>query len=168
MDAQPAWLTNWQATHSDAPKPVVTTPRNKGRPPNASTRYVSDKPCKRGHVGERYVRSDMCVECQRLHNECVGEKRTKRLSSPQPGHHMDRSFDQDPVPWPDDGGAMRVPIYDRNSNPPRLVRKVGWVNCLGRYAVNRPHRLFSPDVVRVRVCVACKSGENRGMSFERD
>jgi hypothetical protein len=64
--------------------------------------------------------------------------------------------DPEPASWPDDGGAKRAPIYDRNGRQPRLVRKVGWVNCLGRFSRETPHRIFSPDVVRVRMCDRCK------------
>ncbi len=61
-------------------------------------------------------------------------------------------LDKDPAPWPDDGGAKRVELYDRLATPPRLVRVVGWVNCLS----HRKHRWLSPDVRRVRTCDDCK------------
>jgi hypothetical protein len=63
-------------------------------------------------------------------------------------------FDPDPIQWADDGGMKRVPIYDRCQA--RLVRKVGWVNCLGQFSTDKPHRFFSTDVVKVRICDPCK------------
>jgi hypothetical protein len=65
-------------------------------------------------------------------------------------------FDPEPGTWADDGGAKRVAVYDRNVHPPRLIRKVGWVKCLGRFSVQSPHRIFSPDVAKVRMCDRCK------------
>jgi hypothetical protein len=75
-------------------------------------------------------------------------------------------FDCEPVSWPDDGGAKRVPIYDRNGRQPRLVRKIGWVNCLGRFSRDTPHRIFSPDVVKVRMCTRCKKPEGSSTQGE--
>lgn len=65
-------------------------------------------------------------------------------------------FTPDPVTWPDDGGAKRVAIYNHTFGQPRLVRRVGWVNCLSQYSLNRPHRFFSPDVQKVRMCATCR------------
>ena len=31
-----------------------------------SVRYISDTPCKRGHLGERYTRTSNCCECERI------------------------------------------------------------------------------------------------------
>ena len=28
-----------------------------------ATHYYPDKPCRNGHIGERYVKTNMCVEC---------------------------------------------------------------------------------------------------------
>jgi hypothetical protein len=71
---------------------------------------------------------------------------------------MSNAFTPEPKWWPDDGGTRRFPIYDHMDRPPRLVRKVGWVNCLGRFG-GKPHRFISPDVARVRICTACKNTE---------
>ena len=56
----------------------------------------------------------------------------------------------EPARWPNDGGARRAPVMDPNFDPPRLVRRVGWLRCM---ACGRPH--FSEDVARVRLCCAC-------------
>lgn len=43
-------------------------------------RYISDVPCKRGHVGERYYSNSDCVQCVALRRaEESPEARTKRL-----------------------------------------------------------------------------------------
>ena len=77
-------------------------------------------------------------------------------------------IDAEPAMWSDDGGSKRVAIYDRNVYPPSLVRRVGWVNCLGRFSSGRPHRVFSPDVFKVRMCVRCKRPEGIGLSRDGD
>ncbi len=56
----------------------------------------------------------------------------------------------EPERWPYDGGARRAPVMDPNFDPPRLVRRVGWLRCM---ACGRPH--FSEDVASVRLCCAC-------------
>ena len=56
----------------------------------------------------------------------------------------------EPVRWPNDGGARRIPVMDTNFDPPRLVRRVGWLRCV---CCGRPH--FSEDVARARMCVEC-------------
>lgn len=75
--------------------------------------------------------------------------------------------DIDPMPWADDGSARREPVYNHSFLTPRLVRRVGWVNCLSPYgndidpvATARPHRFFSSDVAKVRVCRECKRRVN--------
>lgn len=47
----------------------------------------------------------------------------------------------------------REPVLDRNYDPPRVVRYVGWRPCLrcGR-------KFFSRDVAGVRMCIPCKDG----------
>lgn len=47
----------------------------------------------------------------------------------------------------------RVPVLDRNCDPPRVVRYVGWRACIrcGR-------KFFSRDVAGVRMCLPCKDG----------
>lgn len=56
----------------------------------------------------------------------------------------------EPERWPYDGGARRAPVMDPNFDPPRLVRRVGWLRCM---TCGRPH--FSEDVARVRLCCTC-------------
>lgn len=57
----------------------------------------------------------------------------------------------EPRKWspPDD---KRVPVLDRNCNPPRVIRYVGWREC-----VCCDHKFFSTDVQRVRMCDDCKA-----------
>jgi hypothetical protein len=57
----------------------------------------------------------------------------------------------EPSQWPDDGGERRAEVIDLNFNPPRVVRRVGWRQCM------RCCRLFfSHDVQRLRLCTPCK------------
>lgn len=120
--------------------------------------FYTGVPCKRGHISLRYVAGNRCVECDRERRKSSG-----RPSGRPPGpdaHHRDvprEGMDKDPEPWRDDGGARRVPIHDHVLKPPRLVRIVGWVNCLSPYTRNRKHRFLSPDIKRVRTCPSCKN-----------
>ena len=56
----------------------------------------------------------------------------------------------EPERWPNDGGARRASVMDLNFDPPRIVRRVGWLRCMccSRFT-------FSDDVVRVRLCEEC-------------
>lgn len=56
----------------------------------------------------------------------------------------------EPTPWPLDGGARRANVLDPNFDPPRVIRRVGWVRCM---RCQRFH--FSGDVVAVRLCSTC-------------
>ena len=56
----------------------------------------------------------------------------------------------EPERWPDDGGARRAPVMDPNYDPPRVVRRVGWLRCM---CCGRSH--FSEDVARARMCLDC-------------
>lgn len=56
----------------------------------------------------------------------------------------------EPGQWPNDGGARRAPVLDPNFDPPRVVRRVGWLRCM---CCARPH--FSEDVARARMCLDC-------------
>ena len=56
----------------------------------------------------------------------------------------------EPTPWPLDGGARRANVLDPNFDPPRVIRRVGWVRCM---RCQRFH--FSGDVVAVRLCSVC-------------
>jgi hypothetical protein len=56
----------------------------------------------------------------------------------------------EPNEWAFDGDlTRREPVLDPNWN--RVVRYVGWRKCL---RCSTPH--FTPDVVKVRICGACK------------
>ena len=52
----------------------------------------------------------------------------------------------EPRRWPRDGGARREAVYDRNFEPPRLVRHVGWRPCMACGC-----QFFSEDVRRQRL-----------------
>lgn len=52
----------------------------------------------------------------------------------------------EPRQWPSDGGARREAVYDRNFEPPRLVRLVGWRSCMCCGDL-----FFSSDVRRQRL-----------------
>ncbi|WDM67920.1 hypothetical protein [Xanthomonas cucurbitae] len=56
----------------------------------------------------------------------------------------------EPERWPNDGGARRAPVMDPNFDPPKVVRRVGWLRCM---CCCRFH--FSEDVARARMCVEC-------------
>jgi hypothetical protein len=56
----------------------------------------------------------------------------------------------EPTRWPNDGGARRAPVMDPNCDPPRVVRRVGWLRCM---CCGRSH--FSEDVARARMCLDC-------------
>lgn len=58
---------------------------------------------------------------------------------------------EEPEPWPFDGDlSRRRPVVDPNFDPPRAVRRVGWLRCL---RCRRPH--FSEDVAAIRLCFYC-------------
>ncbi len=58
---------------------------------------------------------------------------------------------EEPAPWPFDGDlTRRRPVVNPNFEPPRVMRRVGWLRCL---LCRRPH--FSGDVVQVRICLRC-------------
>jgi hypothetical protein len=48
--------------------------------------------------------------------------------------------------------ARREPVLDPNFDPPRVVRHVGWRRCMCCRG-----EMWTPDVVRVRLCEVCKS-----------
>lgn len=55
-----------------------------------------------------------------------------------------------PRPWDWDGGKRRAFVLDRDHNPARIVRMVGWrvcLRCAGRF--------WSDDVVKIRLCAGC-------------
>lgn len=131
-------------------------------------RYFTGKPCAHGHISERTVSWGGCVTCIAINDERARAQRQQaRQANQRAGRPIGArtgasrrvqvaGFDKDPLPWPDDGGVKRVPIYDHNDPEPRLARRVGWVNCLGRV---RTHRFFSYDVVNERVCERCRGKE---------
>jgi hypothetical protein len=46
-------------------------------------RYVPTTPCKRGHLGERYVSTGACIECLQRFSRKVGGKKLEKGHSPQ-------------------------------------------------------------------------------------
>lgn len=56
----------------------------------------------------------------------------------------------EPAYWVFDGGARRANVLDPNFDPPRVIRRVGWVKCM---RCQRFH--FSGNVVSVRLCSLC-------------
>jgi len=53
----------------------------------------------------------------------------------------------EPERWPNDGGVRREAVLDTDHNPPRVVRTVGWRNCM---CCGTP--FWSEDVMRLRLC----------------
>jgi hypothetical protein len=61
-----------------------------------------------------------------------------------------------PKQWPYDGCVHREPVYDTDHRPPRVVRRVGWRDCLRC----RQH-YFSEDIVAQRMCAGCRANSDR-------
>jgi hypothetical protein len=59
-----------------------------------------------------------------------------------------------PLPWPYDGGTRREAVLDIDRNPPRIVRHVGWPDCM---CCRKP--FWSDDTRHVRICEPCKAPE---------
>lgn len=59
----------------------------------------------------------------------------------------------EPRPWSYDGCVRREPVLDHDVTPPRVVRRVGWQQCM---SCRRP--FWSDDVVRLRLCVSGGAG----------
>jgi acyl-CoA reductase-like NAD-dependent aldehyde dehydrogenase len=41
--------------------------------------YFTDRPCKRGHLSEKYVSSSNCVACTSIRNQAPAAKRARKL-----------------------------------------------------------------------------------------
>ena len=68
-----------------------------------------------------------------------------------PGENLLGRALAEPERWPFDGDlARRAPVLDPNFDPPRFVRRVGWLRCM---RCQRP--IFSEDVTGVRICFEC-------------
>lgn len=136
------------------------------------TRFFTGVPCIRGHVAQqRRVSRPQCPECERLFalNQTRAERSPGRPVGsksrvPREYQKLVEGFTPDPERWSDDGGAKRVAIYDHNYNPPRLVRRVGWTNCLGD--ADKPHRILSYDVAKERICTSCKTRQSGTQLFQ--
>jgi hypothetical protein len=58
----------------------------------------------------------------------------------------------EPAKWAFDGNlTRREPVLDPNSDPPRVVRHVGWRKCL-----RCREAFWTPSVIAVRLCDTCK------------
>jgi len=84
---------------------------------------------------------------------------TYRWLGATPGKRPVKTFEElaiakalnEPERWPFDGDlSRRASVMDPNVEPPRLVRRVGYMRCM---TCGRPH--FSEDVARVRMCSDC-------------
>lgn len=84
---------------------------------------------------------------------------TYRWLGATPGKRPVKTFEElaiakalvEPERWPFDGDlTRRASVMDPNVEPPRLVRRVGYVRCMRCWW---PH--FSEDVARIRLCSAC-------------
>ncbi len=127
------------------------------------------KPCLRGHTSARNSWGQ-CLECRRIYRNLRSRPGSMRNLPPNPRRALVRSgpakppafqltdegHDLDPPRWDDDGGKLRVCIWDHNFYPKRLARKIGWVNCLGYGA---RHRFLSPNVAKCRICTKCKTAQ---------
>lgn len=60
----------------------------------------------------------------------------------------------EPLPWPYDSGTRREAVLDIDHNPPRIVRQVGWRDCM---CCRKP--FWSDDTRHVRICEPCKAPE---------
>jgi hypothetical protein len=58
----------------------------------------------------------------------------------------------EPERWAYDGGLRREPVLDIDHIPARIVRRVGWRNCM---TCTGP--FFSEDIVCQRLCINCKT-----------
>lgn len=78
-------------------------------------------------------------------------KRLPMARRPGAGNHLAGLALAEPERWSFDGNlTRREPVLDPNFNPPRVVRRVGWLRCM---RCQRP--TFSEDVVGVRICCDC-------------
>lgn len=141
-----------------APEPVVIS-QNEALE-RRLTRYFTGVPCKNGHLSERTVFGGNCLACMRLRANRDNERRRSGSI-----YHRDAGkFGPNPPPetmrWPDDGGAKRVDVVNPVSG---RTAKAGWVKCLGHLSVFEPHRFFTQDVVRVRVCGRCIEDSPSGL-----
>lgn len=121
----------------------------------ASGKYIG-KPCKHGHDGERYIIGNGCVECARIATQRQQARKASLTSIAKVPPQDPSAPPPDGAWWNDDGGIRRVTTVNPLS---KLASTAGWTNCLGRLAVHDPHRFFSKDVKRLRVCLACRRDE---------
>lgn len=124
-------------------------------------RFFTGEPCKHGHVSERYVKGNRCVECDRVWRSPNQPKAPKAVRVPRAPVMASTSASQgfsEPKAWAFDGGARREPVLDMDLNPPRVVRQVGWRCCM-RCA--KP--FFSDDVKALRICGGCKGASTANL-----
>lgn len=122
------------------------------------TRFFTGARCSHGHLAERYVSSGGCVQCAVDAKRVDLEAYRTHLSSPLTTSTPTVIKRAKPVAvqpaewWCDDGGARRETVTNEVSG---RVSKMGWVTCLSRSDAG-PHRFFSSDVSRYRICDKCK------------
>ena len=82
-----------------------------------------------------------------------------RWLGPTPGRRVMRKPEDytlakpliEPARWRFDGNfTRRASVLDPSVEPPKLVRRIGWLACM---RCSRPH--FSDDVARIRLCSYC-------------
>lgn len=117
-------------------------------------RFFTGEPCNHGHVAERYVKGNRCVECDRMWRSPNLPKAQKAVRVPRAPVMASASTSQgfsEPKAWAWDGGKRREPVLDMDFHPPRVVRHVGWRCCL---KCAKPY--FSEDVKGQRMCATCR------------
>lgn len=84
-------------------------------------RYVSRRPCRRGHVGERFVSNHGCVECLRNHarqyhyrHHDQNKARLREYAKRDPGGNSRRSLER--------YYAMRIPPWANRKEIARIYR----------------------------------------------
>jgi 5-methylcytosine-specific restriction endonuclease McrA len=78
------------------------------------TRYFTDRPCKQGHVAERYVSTWTCVECRRASN-----RRECRVVNPEKKRAWNRRWRAaNPDRWAAQSGLNRARLRFPGSIPP--------------------------------------------------
>lgn len=124
-------------------------------------RYFTGERCNHGHVAERYVKGNRCVECDRMWRSPNPHKAQKAVRVPRAPVMASASTSlgfSEPKPWEWDGGKRREPVLDIDRHPPVAVRHVGWRCCM-RCA--KP--FFSVDVLAIRICDGCKGASTANL-----
>lgn len=115
-------------------------------------RYFTGHPCNNGHVAERYVVGNRCLDCDRAAaaRSASRDGPVRKLDLRSSGAPRATPGIIEPEQWAYDGGKRREPVLDEDFYPPRVVRYVGWRCCM-----KCAKTFFSADMVRVRLCPPC-------------